>query len=155
VARTFKFSDTRKPACFSPKKAGAPVKKAIATSAIGQLKSHEKGDWFMRASIGAIILGTTITLTSATFVSAQTTWDQNHPRRAEVNGRLENQNSRIKQEVREGEISKSQAKQLHAEDHAIRQEERAMARTNNGHITGAEQKALNQQENQVSRQIGR
>jgi hypothetical protein len=33
--------------------------------------------------------------------------------------------------------------------------ERTMAKTNNGHITGAEQKALNQQENQVSRQIGR
>jgi hypothetical protein len=86
---------------------------------------------------------------------AQTQWDREHPRRAEVNGRLENQDRRINQEVREGEITKGQAKQLHAEDHAIRQEERAMAKTNNGHITGAEQKALNQQENQVSRQIGR
>ena len=86
---------------------------------------------------------------------AETQWERDHPRREQVNGRLENQNRRINQEVREGEITKGQAKQLHAEDHAIRQEERAMARTNNGHITGAEQKALNQQENQVSRQIGR
>jgi hypothetical protein len=109
----------------------------------------------MRAQLGAFVLGTAAALASATLVSAQTTWDQNHPRREQVNGRLENQNSRIKQEVREGEISKGQAKQLHAEDHAIRQEERAMAKTNNGPITGAEQKALNQQENQVSRQIGR
>jgi len=30
-----------------------------------------------------------------------------------------------------------------------------MARTNHGHITKAEQKALNQQENQVSKQIGK
>jgi hypothetical protein len=77
---------------------------------------------------------------------AETQWDREHPRREEVNGRLENQNRRINQEVREGEITKGQAKQLHAEDHAIRQEERTMAKTNNGHITGAEQKALNQQE---------
>ena len=30
-----------------------------------------------------------------------------------------------------------------------------MASTNGGHITKAEQRALNQQENQVSREIGR
>ncbi|MBV8495253.1 MAG: hypothetical protein JO361_00580, partial [Gammaproteobacteria bacterium] len=47
-----------------------------------------------------------------------------------------------------------QAQKLHAEDHAIRQEERTMASTNGGHITKAEQKSLNQQENQVSKQIG-
>ena len=49
----------------------------------------------------------------------------------------------------------SQAQKLHAEDHAIRKEERTMASTNGGHITKAEQRALNQQENQVSRQIGK
>jgi hypothetical protein len=86
---------------------------------------------------------------------AQTQWDREHPRREQVNGRLENQNRRINQELREGEITRGQARQLHQEDHAIRQEERGMARLNGGHITPAEQKALNQQENAVSRQIGR
>jgi hypothetical protein len=92
---------------------------------------------------------------STTATLAQTNWDATHPRREQVNDRLQNQNQRIKNEVREGEINKGQAKQLHQEDHAIRQEERTMAKTNNGHITPAEQKALNQQENAVSRQIGR
>jgi hypothetical protein len=111
----------------------------------------------MKSRTQACILGLAVVIGAATggAALAQTQWDRDHPRRAEVNGRLENQNRRINQEVREGEITKGQAKQLHAEDHAIRQEERAMAKTNNGHITGAEQKALNQQENQVSRQIGR
>jgi hypothetical protein len=86
---------------------------------------------------------------------AQTAWDRDHPRREQVNDRLSNQNQRIKQEVREGEITKGQAQRLHAEDRAIRNEERTMAGTNHGHITGAEQKALNQQENAVSRQIGK
>ena len=81
-------------------------------------------------------------------------WAKNHPRRAEVNARLGNQNRRINKEVREGEMSKAQAAQLHQQDHAIRQEERTMASTNGGHITKAEQRALNQQENQVSREIG-
>ena len=86
---------------------------------------------------------------------ADTQWQKDHPRREEVNNRLKNQNKRIHQEVKEGELSKAQASKLHREDRAIRREERTMASTNKGHITKAEQKALNQQENQVSQQIGR
>jgi len=86
---------------------------------------------------------------------AETQWQKDHPRRTEVNKRLSNQNKRIDQERRDGQINKAQAQKLHAEDHAIRQEERTMASTNGGHITKAEQKALNQQENQVSKQIGK
>ena len=86
---------------------------------------------------------------------AETQWERNHPRRDQVNDRLSNQNRRINNELKEGEITKRQANRLHREDHAIRQEERTMSKFNNGHITGAEQKSLNQQENAVSRQIGR
>jgi len=81
-------------------------------------------------------------------------WAKSHPRREEVNARLANQNRRINKEVREGEISRGQAAKLHQQDHRIRMEERAMAGTNGGHITKTEQRALNQQENQVSREIG-
>ena len=84
----------------------------------------------------------------------ETQWQKDHPRRTEVNKRLDNQDKRINTERKEGEITKAQAQKLHSEDHAIRQEERSMASTNHGHITKTEQKALNQQENQVSRQIG-
>jgi len=91
----------------------------------------------------------------ATNAMADTQWQKDHPRREQVNNRLANQNQRIKQERKEGEITKAQAAQLHKEDHAIRQEERAMASTNGSHVTKAEKKALNQQENQVSRQIGK
>ncbi len=83
------------------------------------------------------------------------TWNQNHPRRAEVNARLANQNHRINQELREGEITRGQARALHAQDRLIRNEERFMARQNGGHITRSEQRSLNQQENAVSREIGR
>jgi hypothetical protein len=86
---------------------------------------------------------------------AETTWEQNHPRRDQVNDRLANQNKRIKTEVAEGEMSKQKAAKLHKEDRQIRGEERAMASQNNGHITKQEQKTLNQQENAVSKQIGK
>jgi hypothetical protein len=88
-------------------------------------------------------------------MAAETSWEKNHPRRDQVNDRLANQNHRINKEVKEGELSKGQAAKLHKEDHQIRKEERLMASQNHGHITKQEQKTLNQQENAVSRQIGR
>jgi hypothetical protein len=85
---------------------------------------------------------------------ADTQWEKDHPRREQVNNRLANQNKRIQNEVKEGEMTKGQAAQLHKEDHNIRKEERLMAGQNGGHITKQEQKTLNQQQNKVSKQIG-
>jgi hypothetical protein len=101
-----------------------------------------------------LVLATALLGASATTAFAGGNWGANHPRREQVNDRLQNQNRRINQEVREGKITQGQAKQLHQEDHAIHQEERTMSKLNGGHITAAEQKSLNQQENAVSRQIG-
>jgi hypothetical protein len=87
--------------------------------------------------------------------AAETKWEKHHPRRDQVNDRLENQNKRIHNEVKEGELTKSQAAGLHKQDHQIRQEERIMASQDGGHITKQEQKTLNQQENAVSKEIGK
>jgi len=84
-----------------------------------------------------------------------TAWQKDHPRREQVNQRLANQNKRIHDKVKSGEMTKTQATALHQEDRAIRQEERTIASHDGGHITKAEQKALNQQENAVSKQIGK
>ena len=92
--------------------------------------------------------------TPAASAAKKEEWREHHPRRAQVNQRLANQNRRIKREVKEGEMTKAQAAKLHREDKQIRQEERDMAAQNGGHITKSEQRTLNQQENQVSKQIG-
>jgi hypothetical protein len=107
----------------------------------------------LKTAVFVISLAVVGSAVSAAF--AETQWERNHPRRDQVNDRLANQNRRINRELKEGEITKQQANQLHREDRTIRHEERAMAKFNGGHITKGEQKALNQQENAVSRQIGR
>lgn len=97
-----------------------------------------------------------VTLSLAAFTKtalADTPWQKSHPRREQVNNRLANQNQRIHQEVKEGDLSKAQAAKLHKDDRKIRKEERLMASQNGGHITKSEQKVLNQQENSVSKQI--
>jgi uncharacterized protein HemX len=121
------------------------------------LKNHEH----TMKSISSKPIATTalccalIILAIPTSSSAGERWRENHARRAEVNQRLGNQNQRINQERREGEINQRQAAQMHQQDRQIRREERLMAQQNGGHINRQEQRVLNQQENQVSREIGR
>ena len=77
---------------------------------------------------------------AGTWLLFETQWERNHPHRDQVNDRIANQNRRINRELKEGEITKQQANQLHREDHAIRREERDMAKINGGHITKGEQR---------------
>jgi len=94
-------------------------------------------------------------IAKASTAKADSSWALQHPRRDEVNDRLQNQDRRIHQEVKEGDLTTAQAAALHKDDQSIRQEERDMAHLDNGHITAVDQKALNQQENVVSKDIGK
>jgi len=96
-----------------------------------------------------------LALSAGSVLAAEGQWAATHPRRAEVNSRLDNQRHRINREERKGEITPGQAAALHREDRQVRGEERAMASQNGGHITRQEQATLNQQENAISRQIGK
>ena len=109
----------------------------------------------MKTIIAAVAVVLSLALFTAGAFAEETQWQKDHPRRTQVNKRLKNQNKRINKEVKEGEMSKAEAKQLKNKDKAIRQEERDMAKQNGGHITKGEQKVLNQQENAVSREIGK
>jgi hypothetical protein len=102
-----------------------------------------------------VAMGLVLTCGAVTGASADTRWQANHPRREEVNQRLHNQNLRIRDERRDGELTARQAHRLHAEDRGIRRQERRFARHDGGHITRAEQRRLNHEENKVSGQIGR
>ena len=101
----------------------------------------------------SILLGLALSAAAPAARAEETQWQKNHPRRTQVNKRLNRQNRRIKRGVKNGTLTKQQARQLHKEDRQTRQEERDMAAQNGGHITKQEQRTLNQQENKESRQI--
>jgi hypothetical protein len=82
-------------------------------------------------------------------------WKQDHPRRAEVNKRLNNQNKRVDNGLAQGKLTPGQAEKIQGQDARIRQQERQDASQNGGHITKAEQRQLNKEENGVSREINR
>jgi len=76
-----------------------------------------------------------------------------HPRRNEVNKRVKNQRKRINKDVKNGSLTPDQAKQLKANDTAIKQQEHAEVKANGGYITKDQQKQLNQEENANSKLI--
>lgn len=108
-----------------------------------------------RRSLFLALTASLFALSTTSAMAEEGQWAKHHPRRVEVNKRLEHQDKRIDKEVKEGDITKKQAAQLHKEDRQIRQEERDMASHDNSHLTKADQKSLNQQETAVSKQIGK
>ena len=99
-------------------------------------------------------MGLTMAAGAASTASAATGWQDQHPARAEVNHRLANQNHRIREARRDGELNARQAHRLHRADYRIRMEERRMAMRHHGHLTRGEQMRLNHQENRLSHRIG-
>ncbi|MDE2278319.1 MAG: hypothetical protein KGK04_01910 [Xanthomonadaceae bacterium] len=81
-------------------------------------------------------------------------FEHRHPRRDQVVDRTQRQNRRITNQVREGELTHAQAHALRASDHSVAQQQRADAKANGGYITKTQQKALNQELNANSKQIG-
>ncbi|MGH8199172.1 MAG: hypothetical protein ACREVO_02195 [Steroidobacteraceae bacterium] len=101
------------------------------------------------------VVGAAVSLACLTAPAmAQNAWQANHPRRAQVNARLVNQDARIDQEVRTGQLGTRQAARLHAADQRIRAHEQQMAAMHGGHITKGEQARLDADEDRVSHRIG-
>lgn len=76
-----------------------------------------------------------------------------HPRRAEVNSRVRNEDARINQGVKSGELTQAQGQELKGEVAGVKAEERTEVKANGGYLTAGEQKQLNQELNQDSKQI--
>lgn len=87
--------------------------------------------------------------------AAANRWERQHPRRDQVIDRVQNQDRRIREERREGDITTAQARALRVSDRSIRLQQRADARANHGHITRAEQRILDQELNANSNAIGK
>ncbi len=94
-------------------------------------------------------------LLSATLVAlpfsalAQTTYSQRH----DINARKANQQSRIHQGARSGQLTPHETAHLEHQEHGINREERGMRAQDNGHLTSQDRHTLARQQNTESRRV--
>jgi NADH:ubiquinone oxidoreductase subunit F (NADH-binding) len=115
--------------------------------------AQRKGNKMNTKTIVAAVAGLILAAAGAQAASAQD-FAQTHPRRAEVNQRLDRQDARIAEARADGAMGSVKAHRLRRADHRIRVTERRLARRHGGHISKMEQARLNHRENAVSRRIG-
>lgn len=130
----------------------------------GAFRAGPTGEDAIRLSIrttSLLLLGLTALAVAAPSFAGDTRFEHRHPRRDQVMDRVQTQNRRITREVREGELTHTQAHALRAEDHSIAQQQRADARANGAdsknhfrYITRQQQKQLDQELSANSKQIG-
>ena len=80
-------------------------------------------------------------------------YDATHPRPAEVNGRLNDQQDRVDNKLAKDKMSTHEAEKIQHQDKGISNEEHAMERHDDGHLTNKDDRILNRQENHVSNEI--
>ena len=83
--------------------------------------------------------------------AAQTSTPANPP--ATINQRKENQQDRIANGVADGQLTAGETANLEKKESNLNKEEKLMRTEDNGKLTGADRKVLNQQQNQLSKNI--
>ena len=81
--------------------------------------------------------------------------DPGHPRVNEVNQREENQQQRIASGVANGQLNSRQTANLERRETAVQNREQRDMAKHDGHLTRAEQRGINRQQNRISRSIAK
>jgi len=79
--------------------------------------------------------------------------DPGHPRVNQVNNREENQQQRIAKGIQNGKLNSKQTANLEKRETSVQNREQKDMAKNNGHLTKAEQKGINRQQNRISKSI--
>jgi hypothetical protein len=98
-----------------------------------------------------LLLAASLVALPASAALAQTTYPQRH----HIAGRKENQQDRIGQGVRSGQLTPHETARIEHQESGINREERGMRAQDNGHLTAQDRHTLARQQNQESRRINR
>lgn len=102
---------------------------------------------------GLMLAGSASAQTSTTSGAGPGVVDPGHPRVNEVNKREQNQQKRIANGVNSGKLSAPQTANLEKREASVQNREQKDMAKNNGHLTKAEQKGINRQQNRISKNI--
>ena len=96
-----------------------------------------------------ILLAASLIAVPASTALAQTTRSERH----HIAARKENQQDRIAQGVKSGQLTPRETGRLERQEAGINREERGMRAQDNGHLTAQDRHTLAHQQNQESRRI--
>ncbi len=99
------------------------------------------------------ILAFSLAISPAVLLAQTSTTAGTTPTNASINQRKVNQQDRIAKGVQSGQLTAGETQHLEKQEAAINKEERAMRAQDNGHLTTADKKLINQQQNQESKRI--
>lgn len=105
-------------------------------------------------NVTKLLLVASLTLTPAA-IFAQNTTPTPGKNDYNINQRKIDQQDRIANGIKSGELTTGEAAHLEGQEAAINREERAMRAQDNGHLTKQDRRTIHQQQNQESRRIYR
>lgn len=97
-----------------------------------------------------VVLATVLVALPALGSAQSTRYQRNH-----INSRKENQQDRIAQGVKSGQLTAGETARLEHQEQGINGEERGMRAEDNGHLTAQDRRTLATQQNQESKRIYR
>lgn len=97
-----------------------------------------------------VLLATALVLLPAAGFAQTTRYERNH-----INGRKENQQDRIGQGVKSGQLTAGETSRLERQETGINREEHGMRAQDNGHLTAQDRRTLSRQQNVESARIYR
>ena len=117
------------------------------------MKNRTAKSLVILAVAGLMSVGVAAAQTTTTSGAGPGTVDPGHPRVNEVNRREQRQQNRIANGEKNGTLNSKQAANLERRETAVQNREKRDMAEHNGHLTKAEQKGINRQQNRISRSI--
>jgi hypothetical protein len=102
---------------------------------------------------GLMVAGSASAQTTTTSGAGPGVVDPGHPRVNQVNRREAKQQQRIGNGVKSGKLNSQQAAHLEKREASVQNREQKDMAKHNGHLTKAEQKGINRQQNRISKTI--
>lgn len=102
---------------------------------------------------GMLLTGSASAQTSTTSGAGPGVVDPGHPRVNQVNRREARQQQRIANGVQSGKLSPQQTANLEKREASVQKREQRDMAAHNGHLTKAEQRGINRQQNRISKSV--
>jgi len=104
-------------------------------------------------AVGGFLFAGTAAAQTSTSGAGPGVVDPGHPRVNQVNQREANQQKRIANGIANNKLSAQQASNLEKREASVQNREQKDMAAHNGHLTKAEQKGINRQQNRISKSI--